>query len=193
MNPTAEPHRTLILGGARSGKSAHAEALLAADRDVIYIATAPRYPGDAEWDERIARHQADRPATWHTVETGREPDRLADVLRAADRPVLVDCLTLWLTAAMDQVGAWNEDRWHRGDAAIRLGALTGDVVSAFAAARVPAVAVSNEVGFGLVPQTPGTRRFRDELGRLNQAFAAAAHEATLVVAGLPVPLKRRVT
>jgi len=184
--------RVLILGGARSGKSGFAERLLAEPADprpVTYAATAPRYPGDAEWADRIARHRAQRPGSWRTVETGERPAALAETLREAAGPVLVDCLTLWLTSAMDAVHAWDEDAWSRGAAPARLAELTAALLAAYSAARVPVVVVSNELGFGLVPPDPGSRRFRDELGRLNQAFAAAADDVRLVVAGLPLRLK----
>jgi len=184
--------RTLVLGGARSGKSSFAERLLAEGADprpVTYAATAPRYPGDTEWAERIARHRAQRPDTWRTVETGDEPAALAGLFRAADGPVLADCLTLWLTSAMDAVSAWDEQAWTSGAAPRRLGELTRDLIAGYGAGRGPLVAVSNELGFGLVPPDPGSRRFRDELGRLNQAFAAAADDVWLVVAGLPLRLK----
>jgi adenosylcobinamide kinase/adenosylcobinamide-phosphate guanylyltransferase len=188
--PTAR--RVLVLGGARSGKSTFAERLMAecADpRPVIYAATAPRYPGDAEWTERIARHRAQRPAAWRTVETGEDPAALARLLRTSQGPVLADCMTLWLTAAMDAVRAWDEQAWSRGGAQEQLAELTEDLIAGYAAAPAPVVAVSNELGFGLVPPDPGTRRFRDELGRLNQALAAAADEVQLVVSGLPLRLK----
>jgi adenosylcobinamide kinase / adenosylcobinamide-phosphate guanylyltransferase len=188
--PTAR--RVLVLGGARSGKSTFAERLLADAEDprpVTYAATAPRYPGDEEWAERIARHRAQRPAAWHTVETGQDPAALAGLLRTAEGPVLADCMTLWLTAAMDAVQAWDEEAWSRGRAPEQLAELTRDLIAGYAAACGPVVAVSNELGFGLVPPDPGTRRFRDELGRLNQALAAAADEVQLVVAGLPLRLK----
>ena len=189
------PHparRVLILGGARSGKSALAERMLAqaADtRPVTYAATARRYPQDAEWAERIDRHRKQRPGHWRTVETGEEPGLLAGLLAAAAGPVLVDCLTLWLTSAMDAVDAWDEQSWAEGPARTALAQLTLDLTESFAAAPGPVVLVSNELGFGLVPPDPGSRRFRDELGRLNQACAAAADEAYLVVAGLPLRLK----
>jgi len=184
--------RTLVLGGARSGKSTFAERLLAESTDprpATYAATAPRYPGDAEWAERIARHQAQRPGTWRTVETGDEPAALAELFHTAGGPVLADCLTLWLTSAMDEVSAWDEGIWASGAAPKRLGELTRGLIAAYEACSGPVVAVSNELGFGLVPPDPGTRRFRDELGRLNQAFAAAADVVWLVVAGLPLRLK----
>ncbi len=103
--------------------------------------------------------------------------------------MLADCLTLWLTSAMDSVSAWDEEVWASGNAPDRLGELTRDLVAAYADASGPVVAVSNELGYGLVPPDPGTRRFRDELGRLNQAFAASAEVVWLVVAGLPLRLK----
>lgn len=188
--PTAR--RVLVLGGARSGKSAFAERMLAAGEDadrVVYAATAPRYPGDEEWAGRIAHHRARRPAGWRTVETGADPAALARLLRTSEGPVLADCMTLWLTAAMDAVDAWNEQAWTDGRAPELLAELTRDLIEGYASASAPVVAVSNELGFGLVPPDPGTRRFRDELGRLNQALAAVADEVQLVVAGLPLRLK----
>ena len=192
MDTPQAARRTLILGGARSGKSGFAERMLAGGidpRPVTYAATAPRYPGDAEWAERIARHRTQRPGSWRTVETGDEPAALAELFRTAQGPVLADCLTLWLTSAMDEVHAWDEVSWASGSAPRLLGELTADLLAGYAAAPGPVVAVSNELGFGLVPPDPGSRRFRDELGRLNQAFAAAADEVWLVVAGLPLRLK----
>jgi adenosylcobinamide kinase/adenosylcobinamide-phosphate guanylyltransferase len=186
--------RALVLGGARSGKSAFAERLLAEDPQVLYAATAPRYEHDAEWAERIERHRETRPASWRTVEVGDTPDALAALLRTADRTVLVDSLTLWLTAAMDAVGAWDDAAWNSGAAEgggprDALGALVSELVGAYAASASSVVVVSDEVGFGVVPESAGTRRFRDELGWLNQAFAAAADEVSLVVAGIAVRLK----
>lgn len=192
MDTRQAARRTLILGGARSGKSTYAERLLAESPDtrpVTYAATAPRYPGDPEWAERIARHRAQRPGGWQTVETGDDPAALAELFRTADGPVLADCLTLWLTSAMDEVSAWDEGIWAAGAAPRALGELTRNLIAAYEACPGPVVAVSNELGFGLVPPDPGTRRFRDELGRLNQAFAAAADVVWLVVAGLPLRLK----
>lgn len=185
----ASARRLLVLGGARSGKSSYAERVFAAERDVIYAATAPRYEGDAEWAERIERHRRRRPSSWRTEEVAAHPAALAELLREDGPPVLVDCLTLWLTAAMDHSGAWDEEGWRSGRAASRLADATEGLVAAFRGSPRRIVVVSNEVGFGLVPESPGTRRFRDELGRLNQAFAAAAEAAVLVVAGLPLVLK----
>lgn len=192
MDTQRTARRVLVLGGARSGKSSFAERMLAQSpdtRQVTYAAAAPRYAEDAEWAERIERHRRQRPGHWRTVETGEEPGRLAALLADADGPVLVDCLTLWLTAAMDGVDAWNEQAWADGTATAALAELTRELVAGFGAAREPAVVVSNELGYGLVPPDPGSRRFRDELGRLNQACAAVADEVYLVVAGLPLRIK----
>lgn len=188
--PSATPApRILVLGGARSGKSGFAEQLFADEPQVLYAATAPRYEGDAEWAERINRHRERRPDTWLTHEFGGRPQELAEMLRANHRPVLIDSLTLWLTTVMDDAEAWDEAAWRDGDAGVRLAARADELTAAFAEARGPVVAVSDEIGFGVVPESAGTRRFRDELGRLNQAFAAAADEVWLVVAGLPLKLK----
>jgi|SRR5947209_73020 len=189
MHSRTPAWRALVLGGARSGKSAFAERLLVDDEEVLYAATAPRYDGDAEWAERIARHQATRPSTWRTVELGETPAQLADLLRTANRTVLVDSLTLWLTAAMDAVGAWDDEAWSEGTPRTALGHLVSGLVDAFSNAARSVVLVSDEVGLSVVPESAGTRRFRDELGRLNQAVAAAADEVALVVAGIPVRLK----
>jgi len=160
---------------------------------VLYAATAPRYEGDAEWAERVARHREVRPASWRTVEVGDAPERLAALLRTAERTVLVDSLTLWLTVAMDAVGAWDDEAWKGeapdGGARAALGMLVADLVDAYAGSAGSVVAVSDEIGFGVVPGSAGTRRFRDELGRRNQDVAAAADEVSLVVAGIPVRLK----
>ncbi len=167
--------RQLILGGARSGKSALAERLaVESGHEVIYIATAEA--GDGEMAARIARHRADRPEQWHTVE---EPLALAAVLRAEAGPgrlLLVDCLTLWLSNLM----AAGEERWESERAALLelLPQLPGDIIM-----------VSNEVGLGVVPMGELSRRFVDEAGRLHQALAPHCDEVTFVAAGLPLKLK----
>ncbi|MFD4470409.1 bifunctional adenosylcobinamide kinase/adenosylcobinamide-phosphate guanylyltransferase [Rhodococcus sp. NPDC058505] len=176
----APARRTLVLGGARAGKSTHAERLLVDRDDVLFVATGGPAGDDAEWASRIAAHRASRPAPWRTVET----DDVVGVLRAATGPVLVDCLGTWLTRRIDAAGAWmDETAW---------GAVHADVdalLSAWRAVRVPVVAVSNEVGSGVVPATAAGRRFRDELGRLNAAVAAESESVVLVVAGRSVPLR----
>ena len=189
MHSRTQAWHALVLGGARSGKSAFAERLLIEDEEVLYAATAPRYEGDAEWAERIARHRTRRPPTWQTVEFGESPAQLADLLLTADRTILVDSLTLWLTAAMDAVGAWDDEAWREGTPRAALGHLVSGLVDAYSNSARSVVVVSDEVGLSVVPESAGTRRFRDELGALNQALAAAADEVALVVAGIAVRLK----
>ena len=161
----------LILGGARSGKSRHAMTLAhASGRPVTFVATARAL--DGEMAARIARHRAERPAHWRTLE---EPVELADILSCVgpDTFVIVDCLTLWLLNCMEA---------DRMDA-------VADFEQALAAHDGPLVLVSNEIGMGVVPADRLSRRFVDELGRLHQRLAARAQRVTLMVAGLPVEVK----
>ncbi|MCU1677926.1 MAG: adenosylcobinamide kinase [Frankiales bacterium] len=162
--------RVLVLGGARSGKSSYAESRVASSPAVTYVATAFPRPDDPEWTTRVATHRARRPASWRTVET----TDLAGLLPEADVPVLIDCLSLWLAAHLD-----SDDLSTRVD----------DLLEAWGACRVPVVAVSSEVGAGVVPVSESGRRYRDELGRLNARFAAAADEVWLVTAGIPRRLR----
>lgn len=167
---------TLVLGGARSGKSAYAESLVAGP-GAVYVATAEAI--DDEMGERIARHRARRDgAGWTTVET---PLDLAAALRArapgASGGVLVDCLTVWLGNLMH--AGRDIDR----EAASLLESL------AVAVPPAPVVLVANEVGLGVVPDNPMARAFRDHAGRLNQALAARADRVVLVTAGIPFVLK----
>lgn len=166
--------RALVLGGARSGKSAFAERLV---RDTglprTYVATAQAF--DAEMTDRIARHRLDRGEGWETVEA---PHDLGGTLAAANRPgsaVLVDCLTLWLSNVM-LAGADVE-------------AETATLCDRVAAAPGPVALVSNEVGLGLVPDTPLGRAFRDAQGRLNQRMAEVCDLVVFCAAGLPLWLK----
>ena len=163
---------TLVIGGARSGKSRHAESLIAAlPRPWTYVATAEAL--DAEMTERIGAHRARRGANWRTVEAPRD---LAGALKAsAAAPVLIDCLTLWLSNLM-LAGADIE-------------AETARLEQALAAARTPVILVANEVGSGIVPEHALGRKFRDLQGVLNQRMAARADRVVLVVAGLPLVLK----
>jgi adenosylcobinamide kinase/adenosylcobinamide-phosphate guanylyltransferase len=165
---------TLVLGGARSGKSAFAEALVRADgRARVYVATGTA--GDREMAERIAAHRGRRGADWRTIE---EPLRLTEVIaREANQQtvLLVDCLTLWLSNLMFAERAFEDE--------------TGSLIRALEQAAGPVVLVSNEVGLGLVPDTPLGRRFRDAQGRLNQAVAAVAPRVVFVAAGLALDLK----
>jgi adenosyl cobinamide kinase/adenosyl cobinamide phosphate guanylyltransferase len=183
----AAPRRTLLLGGARSGKSATAERMLTDRQDVLYVATGGTREGDEEWARRIALHRERRPAPWRTAETCALEPLLGD--RTDPAPVLVDCLSLWLTAVMDEVGAWDDEAWYRGGARDALRARTRAMVEAWAASPRELVGVSNEVGSGVVPATAAGRRFRDELGRLNAAVAGASEQVLLVVAGQVLPLR----
>jgi adenosylcobinamide kinase/adenosylcobinamide-phosphate guanylyltransferase len=170
----------LVLGGARSGKSAHAEGLLTDDL-ATYIATARRIPGDADWDARIAKHVAQRPPAWRTVETAD----VSGFLRAAtetDPPILIDDLATWLTGEFDDARAWegSRDKVHER---------VGELVAAIEHCRAKVVLVSAEVGLGVVPSTRSGRLFRDELGAVNAAVAQVCTDVFLLVAGLPVRLK----
>ncbi len=177
--PAAElrqlPCRTLVLGGARSGKSAEAEMRVAAEPEVTYVATGHAHAGDPEWAARIEAHRARRPAWWRTVES---PD-LAGILRQADGAVLVDSITTWLTAMMDECGAWD----GATASATRLGKRIAGLLAAWRQTTAHIVAVSDETGLSVVPETRAGRIFRDELGRLNQILAAESDEFVLVVAG----------
>jgi adenosylcobinamide kinase/adenosylcobinamide-phosphate guanylyltransferase len=176
------PRRTLVLGGARSGKSSFAEQLLAGRRAVDYVACGVVPDGsDPEWADRVGLHRARRPTSWRTLETLD----LADVLGRTGPPVLIDCLTTWLARVMDDCGVWSE----APDADDRLRAAVDGVVHAWAGTRRRAVAVSNEVGSGIVPATPSGRRFRDELGVLNARIAAASPRVWLLTAGVPQRLR----
>jgi adenosylcobinamide kinase/adenosylcobinamide-phosphate guanylyltransferase len=179
--------RTLILGGARSGKSAHAEGLLPADGPATYVATARRYPGDTDWDARIDEHIRRRPAGWHTIEAP-DPARLAEVLRGAsanDPPILVDDIATWLTSVIDDAGGWDRD-----PAALRAVRRAGaELVASVTACPATLVLVSSEVGLGVVPETRSGRLFRDELGALNANLARPCDEVTLLVAGIGLRLR----
>lgn len=173
----------LVLGGARSGKSSYAEGLAAqAAAGVDYLATAARRPDDPEWQARIDLHQARRPADWRTIES---LDVASELRRQTDRFLLVDCLTVWLTRQMDQAGVW--DAAPGCDA--KLLAATDELVAAFEQSARPVVAVSNEVGQGVVPATASGRRFRDEMGILNARVAAVVDRVDFCIAGLPWRLK----
>ena len=168
------PPLSLVLGGARSGKSRHAESMIeGAASEALYLATAE--PSDDEMAARIAAHRARRGARWTTRE---EPLDLAAALMAVarpGRPVLVDCLTLWLANLMGT----------RRDIAAEIDAL----VAALPRLAGPAVLVANEVGLGIVPENKLARDFRDHAGRLNQSVAACAQRVVFVAAGLPLVLK----
>ena len=175
--------RILVLGGARSGKSLVAENLLAGHADVDYIATAGHDTADAEWAERIARHRERRPSHWRTLET----TDLASVLTSTGggAAALIDSVTAWLSAVMDAAGAWDDSAQARE----RLAQQIDLVVGAWAATTRLVVAVSDEVGSGIVPDNCAARLFRDALGLLNQRLAASADQVWLVTAGIASRLR----
>jgi uroporphyrin-III C-methyltransferase len=176
--------RVLVLGGSRSGKSAYAERLLAGEPTVTYVATARSEPDDPAWAERIERHRARRPAAWATAET----TDVAKILGHRDGgALLIDSVTTWLTAIMDDCGCWAEE--PMADSGQRLAGALDALVGAWTQAPVTAIAVSDEVGSGIVPATASGRAFRDALGSLNQRLAAAADEVWLVTAGIPRRLR----
>ncbi|MBB5082530.1 bifunctional adenosylcobinamide kinase/adenosylcobinamide-phosphate guanylyltransferase [Nonomuraea endophytica] len=171
------PRRTLLLGGSRSGKSAEAELRLAAEPHVTYVATGPSGAGDGEWAARVRAHRERRPAHWDTAET----TDLAGTIATATTPLLVDGLGTWVAAVFDEHGAWEGPRepvWRRCD----------ELVEAWRRTPVEIVAVSDEVGLGVVPATASGRAFRDVLGKLNERLAAESEYVALVVAGRLLPL-----
>jgi adenosylcobinamide kinase / adenosylcobinamide-phosphate guanylyltransferase len=174
--------RILVLGGSRSGKSAFAESLLADAAEVEYVATAADRPGDDEWTRRIAAHRARRPAGWRTVETGD----LAALLGSAGPPTLIDSITGWVARTMDETGCWAEPMATLRAAYV---ACADQLCTLWASTPRRVVAVSDEVGSGVVPDTASGRLFRDGLGELNQRLAASADEVYLVVAGIPLRLQ----
>jgi adenosylcobinamide kinase / adenosylcobinamide-phosphate guanylyltransferase len=179
------PRRTLVLGGARSGKSVEAERRLESFPDVLYVATGGSRGGDGEWAARVATHRERRPGSWRTVETC---DLVPLLGEDGAPPLLIDSLSLWLTDAMDSVGAWDDAVWADGGER-ELRSRVAELAGAVRGARRPVVLVSNEVGSGIVPATASGRRYRDELGRLNAAVAGECEEVVLVVAGQAVVLR----
>jgi len=167
---TTLPPVTLVLGGARSGKSKHAESLIEAAGGGLYVATAEAW--DDEMKQRIRLHRERRGPQWDSTEA---PIDLISAIRDASRPVLVDCLTIWLSNLMH----YEQDV----DAAIN------GLIDALGSAPQPVVLVSNELGLGIVPENALARRFRDEHGRMNQMVAGAASRVIFVAAGLPLELK----
>lgn len=168
--------RVLIIGGARSGKSSLAERLLADEPEVDYVATS-EVTDDEDWNARVALHRDRRPDHWRTIES----TDLARLLGEDGPPLLIDCLTVWLTRMMDRYRAWDDDTWPEVEPHL------ADEVSALVKAlentgrRV--VMVTNEVGQGVVPAAASVRRFRDQMGWANQRLAAVSDEVAWSVAG----------
>lgn len=177
--PLRAPLRTLVIGGARSGKSREAERMLASETSVTYVATGYPAGDDVEWAKRVQQHQSQRPASWRTLET----IALVDVIRSPGDALLIDCLTLWLTRVMDAHDAWTSESsaWDVAEKMVR-----EEIESLATAWRSPSrtvVAVTNEVGQGVVPETVSGRRFRDLMGVLNAAIAAESDEVRWCVVG----------
>lgn len=167
--------RTLVTGGARSGKSAFAERLLESYVVVDYVATGPDGSADEDWAKRVALHRAQRPAGWITSET-RD---LVAMLAEPGPPILIDCLALWLAHQCDVAGIWQDSPASSRLLAAALDAL----VEAWQFTPRRAVMVTNEVGSGIHPETSVGRRYRDELGRLNARIAAVSEQTWLLTAG----------
>ena len=174
------PFRVLVLGGARSGKSVAAERMLAGGGPVDYVACGMRADdADPAWAERVRLHQERRPAHWATQETLDLEEVLGGTGRAGV-PVLVDCLSTWLAGVMDECGLWTGTAGADKELAARVDGL----LHAWRSTTRVVVAVSNEVGSGVVPATASGARYRDELGRLNALIAAECEQAWLCTAGL---------
>ncbi|MEU6425462.1 bifunctional adenosylcobinamide kinase/adenosylcobinamide-phosphate guanylyltransferase [Microbispora sp. NPDC046973] len=184
------PGRTLLLGGSRSGKSEEAELRLAAEPEVTYVATGPSGGDDPAWLARVRAHRERRPAHWRTVET----TDLVSVLTGGPGTLLVDGIGTWLAAVFDECAAWPGGTPAAGhhatlDAALgRVAERCDALTAAWRGTRARVVAVSDEVGLGVIPATPAGRLFRDALGRLNQALARESEDVALVVSGRVVPL-----
>jgi adenosylcobinamide kinase/adenosylcobinamide-phosphate guanylyltransferase len=184
--------KVLVLGGARSGKSAYAEQLLEGRDDVLYLATNGVERADAEWADRVTAHRARRPAAWTTLETTMPSELIRD------GAVLVDSVTTWVAALMDETGVWDAtepsgahaaERRDGPAALARLAARCDALVNNWVMTPAHVVAVSDEVGLGVVPETRAGRLFRDTLGAVNQRLAATADEVWFVVSGLPQRLR----
>ena len=187
--PAVRPQRTLIVGGARSGKSTEAELRLAAEPNVTYVAagpwqswTGPDGQPDTEWADRVTRHRARRPSWWHTTETLD----VASQLQHSEGVLLIDGIGTWLAGVMDSAGLW-QDGGSAGLGDPRpadvIRSEIDNLVRAWRQTAALVVAVTDEAGSGLVPAYPAGRVFRDELGWLNQRLAAESEEVVLIVSG----------
>jgi adenosylcobinamide kinase/adenosylcobinamide-phosphate guanylyltransferase len=187
MTATPPEDRTvLVTGGVRSGKSTYAERWITARAEggpVIYLAPGPAADpvADPEWAARVAAHQARRPARWRTVE-GTD---LVAVLQHGSEPVLIDCLGTWVTAVVDELDGWEADRasWRP-----LFNDRVDDLIMTWRLAARPVAAVTNEVGWGVVPAYPSGRLFADLLGEVNRRVAEVSDRVVLMVAGRPLVL-----
>ncbi|WP_017591062.1 bifunctional adenosylcobinamide kinase/adenosylcobinamide-phosphate guanylyltransferase [Nocardiopsis potens] len=182
---SARPRRVLVTGGARSGKSSEAERRLLAEPEVVYVATGPAPDGDADWAARVAAHRGRRPPWWGLEETLDAAGAL-DRAAASGSAVLLDCAGTWLAGVMGECGMWEEE--PPADAGQAVEARIADLLSAWERFPGLLVAVTNEVGSGVVPATRSGGLFRDLLGRLNQRLAAASEEVLLAAAGRIIEL-----
>lgn len=175
--------KVLVTGGVRSGKSRYAESLLSTAVAVTYL--TPGYPADPdadpEWAARVRAHQDRRPVHWTTVETVD----LAGALARAETPVLIDCLGTWLTRSIDDLDGWQRPfpEWQP-----QFATALDDLTAAWSAYPHPVVAVTNEVGWGLISEHASGRLFADLLGRVNQRVAEVSDDVVLMVAGRPLYL-----
>jgi adenosylcobinamide kinase/adenosylcobinamide-phosphate guanylyltransferase len=175
-SPRTPPRRTVVLGPTSSGKSAYAEALLAAEPDVDYLPTGPApTPDDTDWAARVAGHRDRRPGWWRTLESVTALEALA----ADGPPLLLDSLGTWVSGTLERCGAWDDaPGWEQA-----FETEVDTVVGAWRQVRRQVVAVGEETGWGVVPATSAGRRFRDALGRVNRRLAAESERVVLVVAG----------
>lgn len=175
--------KVLVTGGVRSGKSFQAESLLLGESSVTYVAPGPSADDDPDpdWVARISAHKSRRPTHWKTVET-RD---LAAAIAEAEGAVIIDCLGTWLTALLDELDVWDE---IREDWEPKVFERVDEAVDAWRESKATLVAVTNEVGMGVVPGHRSGRLFRDLLGTVNQKFAAECDEVLLVVAGRTLSL-----
>lgn len=171
--------KILILGGARSGKSEAAEQLLADQQHVTYLATGRR-SDDQAWQDRIEIHKKRRPSCWETFET----TDVSCAFGAVSGPVMWDCVGTWLAAAMDDVGAWDDQPAWRKDLDDRV----DQMLESWVAYPDPLIAVTSEVGLGVVPPTTAGSTFRDILGLVNQRIAERSDHVFFMIAGRRVPL-----
>ncbi|MGN6162294.1 MAG: bifunctional adenosylcobinamide kinase/adenosylcobinamide-phosphate guanylyltransferase [Marmoricola sp.] len=169
--------RVMIIGGARSGKSRLAERLLYDEPAVDYVATSAKSLDDAEWQDRVRSHRERRPEHWRTIES----TDLVTLLDTAGPPLLIDCLTVWLTRMMDRHDAWNDAAWSTAESGVAED--VDAVVAALDRTARRVVLVTNEVGQGVVPAAASVRRFRDQMGWANQRVAAVSDEVAWSIAG----------